>query len=297
MRQLSDRISRILDDQFVGDGHWEAFVPGLILMRSYSRMPPFHMLYRPTLCVVAQGAKEVMIADRTVRYGGGQTMVVTIEAPVLSQVVEASAAKPYIGAILELDLGIILEVAAQLGHGPKTTGGIGLGFEVHELDARLVGAMMRLLALVDDAGAMKILYPSIQREIAYWLIQGAAGRSILRMAAPHGRAQRIARAMTFLREHFDVTVNVGALARAAGMSASTFHQNFKALTGMSPLQYQKHVRLLEARRQMLSGDVQAGAVAAGVGYESVSQFSREYARMFGSPPRRETRAPSLARGR
>jgi AraC-like DNA-binding protein len=285
---LSDRISAVLDDRFIGDGHYMTPVPGLILMRSYGQMPPQHMLYRPTLCIVAQGAKEIMVADQTLRYGNGQTLVVTVETPVLSHLIEASAATPYIGAILELDLGIIRDVVTRLGD-VATTGPSALGLEVQDLDAQITGSLQRLLDLIGEPKAVDILYPSIMREIAYWLVRSPAGRNVARMVIPDGQPHRIAQAMSHLRDHFDGSVDVKALARSVGMSPSSFHQHFKALTAMSPLQYQKHIRLLEARRRMVSDGDQASAAAVAVGYESVSQFSREYARMFGAPPRRETR--------
>ena len=285
---LSDRISAVLDARFIGDGHYMTPVPGLILMRSYGQMPPQHMLYRPTLCIVAQGAKEIMVADQTLRYGNGQTLVVTVETPVLSHLIEASAATPYIGAILELDLGIIRDVVTRLGD-VATTGPSALGLEVQDLDAQITGSLQRLLDLIGEPKAVDILYPAIMREIAYWLVRSPAGRNVARMVIPYGQPHRIAQAMSHLRDHFDGSVDVKALARSVGMSPSSFHQHFKALTAMSPLQYQKHIRLLEARRRMVSDGDQASAAAVAVGYESVSQFSREYARMFGAPPRRETR--------
>jgi AraC-like DNA-binding protein len=287
--ELGERISRILDAQFVGNGHYQTPIPGLILMRSYSQMPPQHMLYRPTLCVVAQGAKEIMVADRTVRYGNGQTLVVTIEAPVLSHLIKASAGSPYLGVILELDLGAIREVVTQLGQDGPRTGGSAFGLEVHDLDAQITGSLVRLLGLIGEPNALDILYPSIMREISYWLVRGPAGRNVARMVIPDGQPHRIARAIAQLRENFEAAISVKALAKSVGMSSSSFHQHFKTMTSMSPLQYQKHLRLLEARRRMVSDGDQAAVAAVAVGYESVSQFSREYARMFGAPPRRETR--------
>ena len=292
---LSETISGALDARLIGDGYCRTPVPGLILMRSYSQMPPQHMLYRPTLCIVAQGAKEIMVGDQTLRYGNGQTLVVTVEAPVLSHLVEASVARPYLGAILELDLGIIRDVLTHLGGDVATTGPSRFGLEVQDLDSQIIGALLRLLALVGEPKAVDILYPSIMREIAYWLLRGPAGRNVARMVIPGGQPHRIAQVITHLRDHFDAPVDVKGLARSAGMSPSSFHQHFRALTSMSPLQYQKHIRLLEARRRMVNDGDQASAAAVAVGYESVSQFSREYARMFGSPPRRETRRALKAR--
>ena len=149
--------------------------------------------------------------------------------------------------------------------------------------------MIRLIELVEQPEAVEILYPGIMREIVYWLMTGRAAANVARMVLPEGPPQRIAVAIHHLRDHFDEPLSVAALAGLAGMSPSAFHQHFKALTSMSPLQYQKHLRLLEARRRMLTEGERAGSAAFSVGYESVSQFSREYARLFGAPPHRETR--------
>ena len=170
----------------------------------------------------------------------------------------------------------------------RPSGPAGLGLVVEEVDARIAAAMIRLIELVEQPEAVEILYPGVMREIVYWLMTSRAGANVARMVLPEGPAQRIAVAIHHLRDNFDEPLGVSALASLAGMSPSAFHQHFKALTSMSPLQYQKHLRLLEARRRMLSEGERAGSAAFSVGYESVSQFSREYARMFGAPPRRET---------
>ena len=160
----------------------------------------------------------------------------------------------------------------------------------------MTGSLVRLMQLAAQPRAIDILFPSIMREIAYWLLTGPAGRNVARMVLPEGQPLRIAGAIAHIRRNFDAPMNVVDLARSVGMSASSFHQHFKTLTSMSPLQYQKHLRLMEARRLMMTEGQKAGVAALNVGYESVSQFSREYARMFGSPPRRETqRARALPR--
>lgn len=285
---LNAMIVGILDAHGVADGFYETPIPGLTLMRMSEQRSPSHMHYRPKLCVITQGAKRVMVADQTVDYAAGQTLVVTVEVPVLSQIVDASPARPFIGATMSLDPEIILDVVTRLGGGGHTQGAAGFGFVVSDLDSQITGSLIRLLDLIGRPHGVEILYPAIMREISYWLLTGPAGRNVARMVLPEGQPMRIAKAIAHLRDNFDTPVSVSALARAAGMSASSFHQHFKGLTSMSPLQYQKHLRLLEARRLMVADGEKAGVAAMTVGYESVSQFSREYARMFGSPPRRET---------
>lgn len=285
---LNAAITRILDANIGADGFYVTPVPGLKLMRFSLGQQPQHMHYRPKICLITQGAKSLMVAERTVKYGAGQSLVVTVEVPVVSQIVEATPDEPFVGASLELNAEIILDVVTRLDTMAQLQGPAGFGLVVNDLDAQMTGSFLRLLDLVRQPEAIEILYPAIMREISYWLLIGPAGRNVARMVLPEGQPLRIAKAIAQLRENFDVPTTVAELARTAGMSTSSFHQHFKTLTSMSPLQYQKQLRLLEARRLMVTEGVKAGVAAVTVGYESVSQFSREYARMFGSPPRRET---------
>lgn len=287
--ELNDAINRILDAHVSGDGFYETPAPGLILMRWSDGFKPIHMNYRPKLCLVTQGAKQVIVAEKTIEYRAGQSLVVTIDVPVLSQIVDASPAKPFVGATLSLDPEIVLDVATSLNGAGSADNQTGFGLMVNDLDTRITGSILRLLGLIGQPQAMAVLYPSIMREIVFWLLMGPAGAAVARMVLPDGQAARIGKAITHIRQNFDAPIGVAELAKQVGMSPSSFHQHFKNLTSMSPLQYQKHLRLLEARRLMVADGEKAGVAAIAVGYESVSQFSREYARMFGSPPRRETR--------
>lgn len=284
--RLTDAIAGILDRQGVENGGIETPVPGLRLIRTFGCVPPRHMTYRPSLCMIAQAAKRVMVGDSTLTYGHMQSLVITVEVPVLSEIIDATPEKPFIGATLALDPDIILDVITRMENIPG--GQTGLGLIVETVDERIAAAMIRLIELVEQPDAIEILYPGVMREITYWLMTGRAAANVARMVLPEGPPQRIALAIHHLRENYDAPLSVAALAGLAGMSPSSFHQHFKALTSMSPLQYQKHLRLLEARRRMLTEGERAGSAAFSVGYESVSQFSREYARMFGDPPRRET---------
>lgn len=287
--ELTSAIAEILDAQGVVNGVYDTPVPGLRLLRTHASVAPRHMHYRPSLCMVAQGRKEVLVGDTTIAYGDMQSMIVTVEVPVLSQM-RASQETPYIGAVLELNPQIILEVATQLENGGAPRGRLGSGLVVQDIDAHVSASILRLLELVRHPQGVDILYPVVMREISYWLLTGPAGGNVARLAIPEGQPARIAKAIQQMRESFDAPISVPDMARTAAMSASSFHQHFKTLTCMSPLQYQKHLRLLEARRLMMTDGEKAGNAALSVGYESVSQFSREFARMFGNSPRRQTRA-------
>jgi len=292
--RLTYAIAGILDRQGVENGGIETPVPGLRLIRTYGCVPPRHMTYRPSLCLIAQAAKRVMVGDSTLTYGHMQSLVITVEVPVLSEIIDATPEKPFIGATLALDPDIILDVVTRMDKAARPSGPAGLGLVVEEVDERIAAAMIRLIELVEQPEAVEILYPGVMREITYWLMTGKAAANVARMVLPEGPPQRIAVAIHHLREHFDAPLSVADLASRAGMSPSAFHQHFKALTSMSPLQYQKHLRLLDARRRMLTEGERAGSAAFSVGYESVSQFSREYARMFGDPPHRETKRARLS---
>lgn len=294
---LTAAICSALDAQNVTDGVSLTPVPGLRIGRTHGRVAPRHMAYRPSLCIVAQGTKEVLAGARTITYGNMQSLVVTVDVPVLSQVVEASPDRPFVGGTLALNPDIIFEVAGRLASTSALNGKPACGMTVADIDQQISASFVRLVGLVHKPDAIDVLYPEIMREIAYWLLSGPSGPDVARMVMPKTQPARIAKSIEQLKQQFEGPINVAELAKTAGMSLSSFHQHFKSLTSMSPLQYQKHLRLLEAKRLMLSDGEKAGAAAFTVGYESVSQFSREYARMFGASPSRETprgsRAPRL----
>jgi len=215
-----------------------------------------------------------------------------VDVPVLSQVVEASPDRPFVGGTLALDLDIIFDVAGRLASASALSRKPGCGMTVADIDQQISASFVRLVELTHRPDAIDVLFPEVMREIAYWLLTGPTGEDVARMVTPRTQPARIAKSIVQLKRQFDGPINVADLAKTAGMSLSSFHRHFKALTSMSPLQYQKHLRLLEAKRLMLSDGEKAGAAAFTVGYESVSQFSREYARMFGSSPSRAaSRAP------
>jgi AraC-like DNA-binding protein len=265
----------------------ETTIPGLVLMRTTgTAVPRKARLHRPSLCLVVQGAKEMALGDRLFHYREMQALVVSLEVPASGRVIEASAERPYLAIVLELDTSVMAGMLAEFALKPTPATGPSLGLLVADVDGELAGAFERLLRLLDTPAAIPVLGQQTLREIYYWLLTGPHGAEIARLTSPDGHAQRIGRALRLLREHFDRPLRVGDLARAANMSPSSFHQHFKALTNLSPLQYQKQLRLIEARRLIVADDTGVAAAAYRVGYESPSQFSREYARMFGLPPRR-----------
>jgi len=237
--------------------------------------------------MVLQGAKWTIFGDKRYDYRAGQALVVSVELPAPGQVAEASPAKPYLGVIIEFDLGILREVMEGLAERPVPSGDVGPGVFVSDVDGPIADCALRLVRLLDSPEAIPMLAPLIMRELSYRLLMGPRGGDIGRMALANSHSRQLVRAIHLLRDRFMDPVRIDELATIAGMSPSAFHRQFKAFTSMTPLQYQKQLRLLEARRLMATDAMNAETAAFQVGYESPSQFSREYSRMFGTPPRRD----------
>jgi len=286
-------LNRYMDAHGGVDGAYATAVDGLYMMRASGPTLPAPRIYRPALCVVAQGAKRVMLGEAAFDYRQGQALVVGLELPVLSKVLQASTERPFLGLSLDLDVRILREVLAQLDPPPRPAPPGTPGVFVGDLGEPLADCVVRLLRLLDTPRAIGVIGPGIMREICYWLLAGPHAGEVCRIALPSEPTQRIAEAIHLLREDIARPVRVEQLAAAANMSPSSFHQHFKTLTSMTPLQYQKQLRLLEARRLMLAGEANAAGAAYRVGYESASQFSREYARTFGAPPRRDMAVAKL----
>ncbi|MEK8053480.1 AraC family transcriptional regulator [Ideonella sp. DXS22W] len=251
-------------------------------------------IYEPSVAVILQGRKRVMLGDETLEYDPSRYLLSTMDLPATSTIVDASAASPYVSLALRLDL---REMAALMVEGAPTAGTPaaaadsdireGRAMATGRIDAALLDAFCRLLELPQRPEAMPLLEPLVRREIHILLLTGEQGWRLRQLVHRGAQTHPVARAVRVLRERFHEPLRVDDLAREARMSVSTFHHHFKALTAMSPLQYQKQLRLTEARRLMLADRVEAATAAYRVGYESPSQFSREYSRLFGAPPMRD----------
>jgi len=284
---LKDAIEDYIAAHGGGDGAYPTEIGALTLMRSTTEALPNPMIYRPALCVVAQGAKQILFGERLFDYAALQCLVISLTLPAFGRVTRASPEKPLLALNLDFDLGILQEVMAALEPPPPASTAADFGVFVGNLDAALSECLSRLVRLLATPAAIRVLYPGLVREIYYGLLTGPHGGDIGKLVLPNSHTQRVARAIRLLRERYASPIRVADLAAAAGMSASSFHQHFKALTSMTPLQYQKQLRLLEARRLLLADGANVAHAAYRVGYESASQFSREYARMFGQPPKRD----------
>lgn len=287
LKNLTTAIHRFANAHGGGTRAFQTAIDGLTLIRATHPTPFSHRIYRPALCVVAQGSKWTMLGDKKFVYQGGQALVVSVEMPVFGRVAVANEAKPFLGVTIELDLAVLREVFAELDSPPIPRTQPALSTFVMDLDRPFIDCALRALNLLDTPTAIPILYRSIMREICYRLLTGPHGKEVSKLALPGNRTQRVIDAIYVLRDRFTEPIRVEDLAKMAHMSPSAFYQHFKSLTSLSPLQYQKQLRLLEAKRLMISEAVSAETAAYEVGYESPSQFSREYSRMFGIPPRRD----------
>ncbi|MFM2085557.1 MAG: hypothetical protein RLZZ237_426 [Pseudomonadota bacterium] len=283
---LLEAVQRYTDAQS-GTSPFITAIKGCFILRSAQAKPPAHLLFKPALCIVVQGAKWALFGDRQVDYGPGQALLVSVEMPALGRVVQASADLPYLGLIIEFDLAVMRAVLEQMEAPPQAGGQVTDSVFVTDFDGPLADCALRMVRLLDTPQAISVLYPAIMREICYWLLSGPHGNAVASMTLGNNHAQRIVAAIHALRDRYAETLSIEALASIAQLSPSAFHRQFKLLTAMTPLQYQKQLRLLEARRLMVSEAANVETAAFRVGYESASQFSREYARLFGAPPRRD----------
>jgi AraC-like DNA-binding protein len=243
----------------------------------------------PSLCIVAQGAKEVYLAGEVYRYDSAHSLLVSIDLPITARVIEASPARPCLAVRLSFDPSMVAELLAACPDAAPP-GPPARGLDVRLVEPQLLDAVARLVALLDAPQDIVALAPLVLREVTYRVLNGPQGARMRQMAATGALAQRIAGAVRYLRDHFVDRLSIESLARQARMSLSGFHQHFKAVTGLSPGQYQKRLRLQEARRLMLGEGLNAAEAAFRVGYESPSQFSREYRRLFGASPRQSVAA-------
>jgi AraC-like DNA-binding protein len=267
------------------DGVARTPIPNLTIIRATAPSGLDYAISRPTACLVLQGTKQVTVGTQTFSFKEGSSLLITADVPTVSQISSASAAEPYLSLILDLDLATISELTVEM----KATS-VAEGPAVHHepTDEEVTDAALRLMRLIERPYAMPVLQTQLLRELHYWLLAGRHGPAIRQLGLPDSQVQKVARAVGLLRAEFTRPLPVERLAAEAGMSPSSFYQHFRAVTSLSPLQFQKQLRLIEARRLMRSEGRPASSAAFSVGYESVPQFTREYRRMFGRPPVKDT---------
>ncbi|MDX6394835.1 MAG: hypothetical protein QOJ73_5898 [Streptosporangiaceae bacterium] len=291
-----DELARLKEPitRHAGEGRTRTALPGVSVVCSRTTTEPLGDMAEPTLAVVAQGVKETALNGRTFTYGAGQFLIVSVELPVVGHITQASADEPFLAFILKLRperiAALLLETAPAATARPGGADARPAGIAVSDASPALLDAIGRLLALLDAPRDAAALAAGVEREVLWRLVTGPQGAVARQIGLADSRLAHLARAIRWIRGHYDETLRVEQLAALATMSVSSFHRHFRALTSMTPIQFQKQIRLHEARARLLAepGDVTGAGFA--VGYDSPSQFSREYRRMFGVPPSRDALA-------
>ena len=285
-RSMDELISNIA----IEDGEWNTEIPGLKLYRNNTVTEPSPCMYLFGLGVIIQGNKRIMLGDNVHKMVSGQWMMTSADLPVMSCVTKASPEEPYLGLWLDLDIRIIAQQAIEMESPRYDKAEKQQGISVFDMNAGIYDALIRVLNLLHEPEALRSqLMPLIEKEIVIRLLSGPYGMTLRQLVSQESPVQKITRVLSWLKGNFTGEVVINDLAKMAHMSPSTFRLHFRSVTGMSPLQYLKQIRLLEARQLMLNNHLDAGSTALKVGYESASQFSREYTRSFGEPPQRDIR--------
>jgi AraC-like DNA-binding protein len=282
-QELAARVARLAPF----DGFHQSALPPLALARGSVPTVCMPTVYQPCLAIVVQGRKRAILNGEVFHYDALNYLVVGVTLPGLGQVLEASPEHPYLSLRLNLDLEEIARLVLQLGERGPSPATADRGLFVARLDETLLDAVIRLIKLLDAPEDIDVLAPVVQREIFYRMLRGELGSRLVDLAQSEGGNHRIVRAIEWLKQHYAAPLRIETLAETVHMSPSALHHRFKAVTAMSPLQYQKHLRLHEARRLMFADGIECAAAGHRVGYESASQFSREYRRLFGAAPRTE----------
>ncbi|RMQ50290.1 Transcriptional regulator [Pseudomonas cichorii] len=268
------------------DGIHRTSIAGVSLVRSATPTVPMPVVYEPTLCLIVQGRKRVVAGSASYIYDAARYLVASVDIPVMGAVIEASEAAPYLCLVVDLDMAALSDLALRHPVAQDNTPPAA-GIELNDTTPELLDAAARLAGLLDTPGDIEELAPLTIREILYRLLIQRDNGMVRQMAQADSRLSQIARAIAWLRSHYRETCRIDAIADIAGMSRSTFHAHFKAVTSMSPLEFRSQLRLQEARRLMVAEALDAAGAGYRVGYESPSQFSRDYVRMFGMPPARD----------
>jgi AraC-like DNA-binding protein len=291
LRELIGRHAR--------EGLTPTALPGVSLLRATAVSGPLGEVAEPAVAIIAQGVKETALNGRVFRHGPGQFAVVPVELPVTGHITQASPGVPLLACVLLLRQQKIAALLAELAPAapapPRPSAGLPSGIAVSDASPDLLDAVTRLLALLDDPGAAAVLGDGIEREVLWRLLAGPQGAGVRQVGLADSRLAHLARAITFIRGHYDQTLRVADLAAQATMSVTSFHRHFRALTAMTPIQFQKTIRLHQARARLLADPADVAGAGYAVGYGSPSQFSREYRRMFGVPPSRDAPAGFLGR--
>lgn len=289
MNRLSGHnlLQSLVEDIAQNDGDYNTAIPVLSIYRRSAVTDPMPCIFGLGLGVTVQGGKRVTLGDEVFDYSSGQALINSIDLPVVSYVTQATITEPYLGLRLDLDANLIVQIATEMNTSRICKGGPLRAMSVIALDDRILDALTRLIRLLNEPNKIPFIAPLIQREIIIRLLDGEHGPILQHLATVGSPSHQISQVIAWMKLNYINSISINELAAKAHMSPSTFRQHFRTITGLSPLQYLKNLRLQDARHWMLYEDMDAGSAAMRVGYESVTQFNREYARMFGEPPLRD----------
>ncbi|MCF7477767.1 AraC family transcriptional regulator [Vibrio sp. J2-4] len=285
-----EKLAKHIEKWANGANQYDTEIPGLRFSRWATPTPPTSYTHNPSICLIAQGRKRVLLGEDSFVYDANHFLISSVDLPIIANIIEASEDKPYLGVIMELDLTeisqLIVDSELTFNQSKEAQKGIAVG----ELSEPLLDAFLRLIELLDEGQSIKILAPIIKREIFYRLLITEQGARLNQIVTAGSHSHQIAKAIDWLKNNFVKPLSVSDLAAYSGMSKSAFYTHFRSMTSMTPLQFQKKLRLSEARRLMLTENLDAMATTFKVGYESPSQFSREYSRLFGAPPSKDIKS-------
>ncbi|WP_218747024.1 AraC family transcriptional regulator [Vibrio parahaemolyticus] len=286
----TQKLAKLID-RWTGDANqYDTPISGLRFSRWTTPTPPTSYTHNPSICLIAQGRKRVLLGEESFIYDANHFLISSVDLPIIANIIEASEEQPYLGLIMELDLTEISQLIVDSELAFTQSKEAQKGIAVGELSESLLDAFVRLAELLDEGQNIKILAPIIKREIFYRLLMSEQGTRLHRIVTAGSHSHQIAKAIDWLKNNFVKPLSVGDLASYTGMSKSSFYTHFRSMTSMTPLQFQKKLRLSEARRLMLTENLDAMAATFKVGYESPSQFSREYSRLFGAPPSKDIKS-------
>jgi AraC-like DNA-binding protein len=265
-------------------------IPGLVVLRETRPTELAYAISKPMVALVLQGKKRVTMSSSTFDFGAGESLLITMDVPTVSQITRASVGAPYLSLVIDLNPAVIEGLVLEMGSSPFTANA---PLWVDTTEDEVMDAALRLMRLLDRPASLPVLEAQLMRELHFWLLSGRHGGAIRALGVIDSHAQRVRCAVSIIRSNYSQTLRMEGLAESAGMSLSAFHEHFRAVTSLTPLQFQKQLRLIEARRMLFSEGVMISLAAHAVGYESVPQFTREYSRMFGMPPARDIKTAKI----
>ncbi|EGS6499732.1 AraC family transcriptional regulator [Vibrio parahaemolyticus] len=286
----TQKLAKLIDRWTGNANQYDTPISGLRFSRWTTPTPPTSYTHNPSICLITQGRKRVLLGEESFIYDANHFLISSVDLPIIANIIEASEEQPYLGLIMELDLTEISQLIVDSELAFTQSKEAQKGIAVGELSESLLDAFVRLAELLDEGQNIKILAPIIKREIFYRLLMSEQGTRLHQIVTAGSHSHQIAKAIDWLKNNFVKPLSVGDLASYTGMSKSSFYTHFRSMTSMTPLQFQKKLRLSEARRLMLTENLDAMAATFKVGYESPSQFSREYSRLFGAPPSKDIKS-------